>query len=105
MRLKVAFAAALSTLLATPALAQDAGQPACAPIDQIAAKLAAEYHETRVQQGVVGEGQAMLLIFAAPDGATWTAVMLRHDGVGCMAAAGSDWQARSDPAPDQETGL
>jgi hypothetical protein len=103
MRLKVAFAAALSTLLAAPALAQEQ-QPACAPIDQIAAKLAAEYSETRVQQGVVGEGQAMLLIFAAPDGATWTAVMLRHDGVGCMAAAGSDWQARSDPAPDQEQG-
>jgi hypothetical protein len=95
----------LSTLLATPALAQDAQLPACAPIDQIAAKLAAEYQETRVQQGVVGEGRAMLLIFATPDGATWTAVMLRHDGIGCMAAAGSDWQARSDPAPVPETGL
>lgn len=105
MRLKVAIAAVLSTLLAAPALAQPEQQPACAPIDQIAAKLAAEYHETRVQQGVVGEGRAMLLIFATPDGATWTAVMLRHDGVGCMAAAGSDWQTRSDPAPVTEEGL
>jgi hypothetical protein len=49
--------------------------------------------------------QAMLLIFATPDGATWTAVMLRHDGVGSMAAAGSDWQARSDPVPVPEEGL
>jgi hypothetical protein len=103
-RIVAAAAVALSTLLATPALAQEQ-QPTCAPIDQIEANLAAEYQETRVQQGVVGEGRAMLLIFAAPDGATWTAVMLRHDGIGCMAAAGSDWQARSDPAPVPETGL
>ena len=102
MRLKVAIFAALSTL-ALPAWAQE--QPACAPIDQIEAKLAAEYRETRVQQGVVGDGRAMLLIFATPDGATWTAVMLRHDGVGCMAAAGSDWQARHDQPAAPETGL
>jgi hypothetical protein len=104
MRLKVVIAAALSTLLAGPALAQEQQQPTCAPIDQIEAKLAAEYQETRVQQGVVGEGRAMLVIFAAPDGATWTAVMLRHDGVGCMAAAGSDWQARHDAPSVPEQG-
>jgi hypothetical protein len=91
--------AALSTL-AAPAWAQE---QACAAIGDIEAKLAAEYRETRVQQGVVGEGRAMLVIFAAPDGATWTAVMVRPDGVGCMAAAGSDWQARHDqPAPAEE---
>jgi hypothetical protein len=93
--------AAALCLLSAPAWAE----PACAPIDQIEAKLAAEYHETRVQQGVVGEGKAMLLIFAAPNGATWTAVMLRHDGIGCMAAAGTDWQARHDAAPAAEEGL
>jgi hypothetical protein len=89
----------LSTL-ATPALAQEPGQqPTCAPYAEVEAKLAAEYHETRVQQGVVGEGRAMLVILASPDGATWTALMVRHDGLACMAAAGSDWQVRHDDAP------
>jgi hypothetical protein len=106
MRLKVATAAVLSTLLAAPAWGQDAPpQRPCGPIDQIAAKLGAEYQETRVQQGVAQDGAMLLVIFAAPDGATWTAVMVRPDGVGCMAAAGTDWQARSDPAPAVEEGL
>lgn len=98
--MRLIYAALLSTL-SLPAWAQEN----CAPIDQIEAKLAAEYRETRVQQGVAGDGRMMLVIFAAPNGATWTAVMVRSDGVGCMAAAGQDWQTRSDPAPVQDEGL
>jgi hypothetical protein len=104
MRLTILTAALLSIAAGSaPAVAQE--QPACAPIADIEAKLAAEYQETRVQQGIVGDGRAMLLIFAAPEGKTWTAVMLRHDGVGCMAAAGSDWQVRNDAPAVPETGL
>lgn len=103
MRLKVVAAALLSTL-PLPALAQEQ-QPACAPVDQIEAKLAAEYQETRVQQGVVGEGKALFVVFAARDGATWTGVMVRPDGVGCIAVAGTDWVARHDAAPAVEEGL
>jgi hypothetical protein len=91
-------------LLSTPALAQEEGPP-CAPFDQVEARLAAEFMETRVAQGVTSSGQAMLVIFASPNGETWTAVMVRPGGLACMAAAGMDWQARSDPAPVPETGL
>ena len=101
MRLTLSIAALLSTLLALPALAQEN----CAPFDQVEAQLAAEFHETRVQQGIVGEGRALLAIFASPNGETWTAVMVRPDGLACMAAAGQDWQTRSDPAPEAEEGL
>ena len=91
----------LACLLSWSAVAQES----CAPYDQVAAKLAAEFHETRVQQGIVGEGRALLAIFASPNGETWTAVMVRPDGLACMAAAGQDWQTRSDPAPEAEEGL
>jgi hypothetical protein len=106
MRLTILTAALLSIATGSaPAVAQAPdGQPACAPIADIEAKLAAEYQETRVQQGIVGDGRAMLLIFAAPEGKTWTAVMLRHDGVGCMAAAGTDWQVRNDAPAVPEQG-
>lgn len=108
MRLTLLAALLLSTL-AAPAWGQEPRtgqeQPPCAPYDQVEAKLAAEYRETRIQQGVVGDGRAMLVIFASPDGATWTAVMVRPDGLACMAAAGDDWQTRHDAPAVPETGL
>jgi phage/plasmid primase-like uncharacterized protein len=99
MRLILPLLALLS--IAAPAWGQDK----CAPYDQVEAMLAAEFQEIRVQQGIVGEGEAMLVIFASPNGETWTAAMVRPDGVACLAAAGSDWVTRSDPAPVQEEGL
>lgn len=100
MRLNIPLAVALLSI-SSPAVAQE---PKCAPYDQVEAMLAAEFQETRVQQGIVGDGQAMLLIFASPNGGTWSAVMVRPDGVACLAAAGSDWQTRNDPAPAKEQG-
>lgn len=70
MRILIPIIAALATL-PLPAVGQE--QPACAPIDRIEAQLAAEYHETRVQQGVTESGQQMLVIYAAPDGAARSA--------------------------------
>jgi hypothetical protein len=90
-------------LLSTPALAQEEGPP-CAPLDQAEAYLAAEFQETRVAQGVVAGGRAILMFYASPQG-TWTAVMVNHDKVACQVADGTDWQARSDPAPVLEEGL
>jgi hypothetical protein len=95
--------------LAAPAVAQEAAPPSpqdrCAPLDRVEAMLAAEFRESRVQQGIVGDGNSMLLIYASPNGETWSAVVVRSDGVGCLASAGSDWTARHDPAPASEEGL
>ena len=101
MRLTLPLLALLVSTLAAPAWAEQK----CAPYDQVEATLAAEFRETRVQQGIVGDGQAMLVIYAAPDGATWTAVMVRPDGLACMAAAGTDWQHRDDAPAVPGTGL
>ncbi len=99
MRLTLPLIAALS--MALPAHAQE--QPKCAPYPEVEAMLAQEFQETRVQQGIVGDGEAMLAIFASPNGDTWTAVMVRTDGVACLAAAGTVWQHREDkPAPVEE---
>lgn len=94
----------LLVLLSTPALAQEQ-QSRCAPFEQVQTMLAAEYHETVVAQAVMGEGEAMLVLFASPTGGTWTAVVVKHDGLGCLAAGGTDWQERNDPAPAVEEGL
>lgn len=92
--------ALFALLLATPALAE----PKCAPFDQVEAMLAAEYQETRVAQGIVTGGEAMLALFASPQG-TWTAVFVKADGMACFAAGGNDWQERHDAAPVPEESL
>lgn len=102
--MRYAIPALILAALSSPALAQEEGPP-CAPFHQVEAKLAAEFMETRIAQGVTSSGQAMLVIFASPNGETWTAVMVRPGGLACMAAAGMDWQIRSDPAPVPEEGL
>jgi hypothetical protein len=100
MRIKVVIAAALSTLLAAPALAQEDSN--CAPFDVAAAFHANKLNETRVAQGII-EGH-MVMIFASPEGASWSLVIVNHEGVACLKARGTDWQTRSDPAPVQEQG-
>ena len=86
---------------ATPALAQE---PACAPLDQAEAYLAAEFQETRIAQGVMAGGRAMLMLYASPQG-SWTAVMVTPDRLACQVGDGTDWQTRSDPAPETEEAL
>ncbi len=104
MRLKVVAAALLSTL-PLPALAQEQVEATvpCAPFE-IAERFHAEkLGETRVAQGLSEDGSQILMIFAAPDGASWSVVVVNHDGVACLRAHGSDWQLRHDvPAvPEQ----
>lgn len=84
-----------------PAMAQE--RP-CAPLDQVEAHLAAEYQETRVGQGVMANGRAMIMLYASPAG-TWTALIVNPDKVACQAADGNGWQARSDAPAVPEEGL
>jgi hypothetical protein len=99
MRLILPLIALLST--ATPALAQEG----CGPLDQLRAKLAAEYQEQEVRQGVSDRGWLMRL-FMAPTGATWTIVGEKPGtGVGCVLDSGSDLREPPLPTPDQGEGL
>lgn len=67
--------------------------------------LAQEFQEVRVHQGIGPEGSHMLAIFASPEGKTWTAVIVKSDGMACIADGGTDWQERKDKAPVPEEGL
>lgn len=76
-------------LAASPAFA-DPGELVCAARDVLSGKLAEGWGEASVFQGVASDGMSMVEIFARPDG-SWTAVIVRPDGVACPVAAGSVW--------------
>lgn len=99
--MKYALTVAALSILPLPAMAQE--RP-CAPLDQVEAHLAAEYQETRVGQGVMANGRAMIMLYASPAG-TWTALIVNPDKVACQAADGNGWQARSDGPAVPEEGL
>jgi hypothetical protein len=99
MRRTIAAVLLLST--ATPALAQE--QRPCAPLDQVEAYLASEYQETRVGQGVMANGRAILMFYASPAG-TWTAVMVNPEKIACQVADGTDYQVRNDAPAVPEQG-
>jgi hypothetical protein len=99
MRVILPLIALLST---TPAMAQEENR--CAPYPDVEAMLAKEYQEARTAQGIGGEGKHMMVIFAAPNGATWTAVLLSPDGTACLVDAGTDWVFQSDAPAVPEQG-
>jgi hypothetical protein len=66
---------ALSTLIALPVMAD--GKP-CGPIDQVEAKLAAEYQEVHTIEGITDQGP-LFLIYSSKDGKTFTVVLVRAE--------------------------
>lgn len=89
MRRIFALASVLAVTSVTTALADDG----CGPLADITHQLAAgKYHEAPIAHAIASSG-ALLIVFAAPDGATWTLVGVRPDRpeIGCLLAAGKDW--------------
>ena len=83
---------ALTLLLgscAPPAYAQTSG--VCATHEAIAAGLLAQYQETPVAIGVMGDGR-LIEVFASPDGSTWTIVATSPGGQACVGGAGENWR-------------
>lgn len=97
---KLALAITLGIGLTLAALAQ--GSDRCVSTDQIIDLLASRYGEEQVASGVVGGG-AVLLIFAHPDGSTWSAVVVLPDGRACMMASGTGWATRPPTPAGSET--
>lgn len=64
---------------------------ACAPRDDLAQTLADKWGETSLFEGLVSSKKAELQIFARRDG-TWTAVVIRPDGIACVVGSGDLWQ-------------
>lgn len=76
-----------------------AAEPVCGARDAIARLLRAEYGERPVAEAVTGWGRHLVL-FATPDGATWSIAVTDPRGVSCLIAAGVDWRSRSSDALD-----
>ena len=60
---------------------------ACLPTADAHARLADAYGEARIMAGLSDRG-AILEIWIAPEGGTWTALITTPDGVSCQVDAG-----------------
>lgn len=91
---------ALAAGLLLPGQAR-AGQ--CAGLADVMAGLATRYGERALWQGGAGDGVSFT-VTVNPDGTTWTALMLRADGLACIVASGSGWTAGPEPKAQGEDG-
>jgi hypothetical protein len=82
-----------------------AAQAACAPYDAVVKQLATNHQEQAVALGLMPNG-ALIQVFTAQHGETWTIVRVRPDGAmpTCVMAAGTDW-ATSSPSRNPESPL
>lgn len=90
----------LAVLLAVAPLPALADEVPCGPLVAVTKTLAeGQYHEAPVARALAEH--VMIIVFAAPDGATWTMVGVRAERpeIGCMMAAGTNWQAVKPPPP------
>lgn len=73
---------------------------ACVPLAALTISLAEKWHEAPVAHAIDDSG-VMLIVFAAPGGATWTLVGVQPSSPakGCVIGSGADW--RTAPLPDK----
>ena len=91
-----------AAVLAGPATAQSG---VCGAREEIVARLAADYGETRRAIGLASASQ-VVEIFASETTGSWTITVTRPDGTSCLLAAGKHFEtldeallpAASDPA-------
>lgn len=63
----------------------------CNSIVEMAKQLDADYGEVPVAIGVQTDGR-LLEIYASEASGTWTVIVIRPNGTGCMVAAGRGWE-------------
>ena len=68
----------------------------CAPAAAIIPVLKDRYHEVDVGGGQV-DGRTVVRIFAAPDGNTFTVLVITATGLACVIAAGRDFEVAPPP--------
>lgn len=85
--LLIAAAASFGTVAAAKAEAVNK----CMPRSEMLKQLSSLYKEAPVAVGV-GDNGAVLEVLASHDGATWTAVVTRTNGVSCVVMSGDSWQ-------------
>ena len=86
----------LAAFALLPGMARAA--PQCAPRDTVAASLATQFGEIRRSIGLAQDNTVMEL-YAAPDTGTWTLTVTMPNGVTCLVAAGTSFEATADTLP------
>jgi hypothetical protein len=94
----------LLALAAAPVLApgRAEAQAQCAGMADVMAGLSQRYGERVLMEA--GGGDTDVIITVNPDGTTWTALVIRPDGLACIVASGTSWTAGPAPEPAGETG-
>ena len=94
-RFSAPVAIAVFFLLSSPALGE-----ICAPREWIIERLRRQYSEEQVAIGVKDDG-SLIERFQSRDGHSWTLVNTHPNGVACLIAAGTDWEALAPRAPSR----
>ena len=82
----------LLLFMATPAYSQIQN---CGPRDMVVERLEGEYKERRRSIGLTSNN-ALIETFASDDG-SWTIIITAPNGISCLAANGSFYEAVDDP--------
>ena len=77
--------------------AADQTPTACGPHTDVIKALGSKFHETQSATALTSAG-TLLEVLTANDGATWTIIVSRPDGLSCVVAAGQNWQDKSNQA-------
>jgi hypothetical protein len=73
------------------AKAAGAQEASCSSHGEITKQLEQRYAEAPVSLGLSSSGR-LVQVFSTEDGATWTMVLTRPDGLSCVVASGKYWQ-------------
>ncbi len=90
----------IGTLMTYGAGAQDAPQMGCAKWGDMNEALKKEYKEEPTgPAGLIGD-KVMIQVYLSPNGATFTVVAIKADGMACPVASGTDWIDGKAPAAE-----
>ena len=93
--------AAATLLLASAPTSGRAAGSSCAGQADVLADLKTRFDEELRWSGLTTSGP-LLALTLAPDGTTWTLMVVRPDGMACLLAAGDGWADRPAQAPGED---
>jgi len=70
-------------------------QSLCFARDQLTKRLAGKFSEV-LRGGGFRNAQSILEVWTSANGATWTLLITRPDGVSCVVATGTEWHVAPD---------
>lgn len=95
--MKLILSAALMTMLAWPAQAQQSTRN-CAAREAVVERLAGRFGETRQSIGL-GSGNQVMEVFANSETGSWTTTVTLPSGMTCLIAAGEGFENLNEELP------